>query len=191
MPCTNNYVQPPRAILCQSEKISVDTDCTTPTFLWSPGGYTTQEVNLQAETEHSVNVSCSGCGSPQTLDYCIPIITAGCLFDPNPPYGPVNFIFICEALDTQTVTQPVAFQEDYVCAGDPIDWSTVEFDYTLVPTGITGAYGGSGSSVSVTIDYNYVLPGTYYLPTRVQSTNGIYSNWALLRLRIEFGNCCN
>lgn len=189
MACTHNYNIFPRVIICQSEKISVDTNCSSPSYAWTPGGYTTQEVNLQAETEHSVTVSCAGCGADQTEEYCIPIIMPRCS-NQNPPYESFSFSFTCDSGNSETVTH-AAFEEQYICTADPIDWSTVEFDYTYVPTGIAAAYGGSADEISVTITYTSILPGVYYLPTRVKSTSGKYSNWATLRISIIIGNCCD
>lgn len=203
MSCSHNFsgnaFPHPRAILCQSEKLAVDTNCSSPNFYWVPGGFFTQEVDLQVEVTHEVVVGCDSCGDDQVLEYCIPVIKPSCT---NPSGGPLNpyeippaptggyFYFTCDSGNSDTVTDQ-GFDEDYVCAGDPIDWSTVEFDYSHVPTGITAAYGGTGANISVTVDFAFLYPGTYHLPTRVKSTSGKYSNWALLPIYVDFGNCCS
>lgn len=189
MPCSHEYIGFPRMLICQSEKISVDTDCESPSFLWSPGGYTTQEVDLQAETVHSVTVSCDGCGEDQTEDYCIPIIISACS-DPNPPYTYFNFVFTCDNGLSQTITQE-AFIQEYTCPGDSSTWSGAQFDLTHLPTGITVDFPGGSNEFEVTVDYAFVLPGNYYIPTRVLSSSGVYSNWALITILVEPGNCCN
>lgn len=76
-------------------------------------------------------------------------------------------------------------------AGDAIDWTTMEFDYTNAPSGITLAYGGAAGQCQGTLDCTvFPRPGTYYVATRVFSVSGIPSNWALCRITIDFGDYC-
>lgn len=197
MPCSHLYTTGTlhRMIICQSEDLLADTNCADPAYEWTPGGATTEEIPLVPETTQEVEVTCPGCGGPATADHCMPIILPGCPF--STPSVPSQAIYFECLVGTSFTADEEIFAEKYECAGDAIDWTTVEFDYTHVPAGITCAYGGSDRRIEATVDFDLVIPGTYYVPTRVYSLAGIPSNWALARImvgideqQILIGDCC-
>ena len=191
MPCSHTYFGYPRAIICQSEQLSADTNCVMPTYEWTPGLAATQNVPLVPETTQDVEVTCPGCGAPATASHCMPVIWPGCT-----AVAP-GIYFDCVVTGTVIETGEI-FEEQYECAGDAIDWTTVEFDYTFLPAGITLAYGGADRVIEATIDFDLIGPGAYFVPTRVYSIAGIPSNWALSYIQVggleaadaETGACC-
>ncbi len=196
MSCSHLYLfSSPRMIICQSENLLADTNCAEPTYEWTPGGATTEEIALVPETTQEVEVTCPGCGVPATDEICIPIIMPGCGYS-TPSVPDAGIYFECIVGTTDTLTGEL-FAEDYECAGDAIDWTTVEFDYTHVPTGLTCAYGGADRTIEATVDFDLVRSGVYYVPTRVYSAAGIVSNWSLSRIVVGItdaqtilGDCC-
>lgn len=200
MPCSHLYIfSAPRMILCQKEDLLADTNCAEPTYEWTPGGATTEEIPLVPETTQDVEVTCPGCGGPATDEICIPVIMPGCGYS-TPSVPSAGIAFEC-LVGTSFSADEEIMAEKYECAGDAIDWTTVEFDYTHVPTGITCAYGGADKRIEATVDFDLVRSGVYYVPTRVYSTSGIASNWALTRILVgiqldvagfpsPLGDCC-
>ncbi len=182
---------PPRSIFCQSERLRVVVGCPAPTYLWTPGGATIDEVDLLRETVHEVEVDCGGCGGVINEEFCMPIAyNRGCEPDPS-----THFFDDCTVL-TSTVA---SIEVEYDCVGDLVDPASMEFDYTRIPAAITAAYTSYADpyiTTTVTIsDWTGLNEGTYYIPFRVPTVAGVFSPWALMRVELASGvadgvTCC-
>ena len=183
MSCSHNYnnvgdIGMPRMILCQSEKLRVIPSCPDPIYEWSPGMQTTQEIDLDDGVNVSVEVDCGSCGGAESEGYCFPIVKSSCN-----AWG----VFIAPCAESGS-GEYISFQDEYqivhTCSGDAIDWTTIAFNYTHVPAGITLDYGGAPNRISAEVNLSIVKPGTYYVPTRVFTASGVPSNWWLTRVTI-------
>jgi len=144
-------------------------------------GFTVDTIQLNTGVAYTVDSNCPECEDSDSASYCMPVIRARCIEADS----------VACVSGSNVVTTKHSVESQHVCSGDSINWSSMEFDYTLTPVGITCAYGGTAGHVEFTIDCALVEPGTYYIPVRVAATSGIKSNWALARIKLTFGNCCN
>lgn len=184
MNCTHNYfVGEPRVVLCQSEQVTGSTSCPDGVITWTPGG-TTDTIDLTTKTEYTVDSECFDCPDTDSVTYCFPTIFPDCNHQGiGVDWDDGNAALAIPAGD--------AFETDYACIGDPIDWTTMEFNYLNAPSGITLAYGGAAGQVQGTLDCTtFPRPGVYYVATRVYSTSGVPSNWALCQISIGEGDYC-
>lgn len=182
--CTHDYLLgSPRIIICQKEELTGTVNCPDGVITWTPGG-TTDTIDLSTGVVYTVDSECFDCPDTDSVEYCFPVIIPDCSH---------QGLYIPWETGNNSLTIPAenCFETSYECAGDAIDWSTMEFNYINVPSGLTLAYGGAAGQAQGTLDCTtFPNPGTFYVAARVYSTSGIPSNWALTRISIDFGDYC-
>lgn len=183
MNCSTLYNGFPRMLICQTEQLTASTDCPDGVVTWTPGG-TMDTIDLETETVYTVDSECFDCPDTDSVTYCFPIIAPECYDDEGVYVEWVDG-------DIAVAGTGKSLTEQYACPGDAIDWTTMEFDYTNVPSGLTLSYAGIVGEIDCVLDCTtFPNPGVYYVATRVFSVAGIPSNWTLSRVAISQGDYC-